>query len=261
MKIIDSHCHLDGFFEDGTLGDVLARAQDALIDKMVVVGTSYKDWEIQSKLVDDHDNLFYTVGLHPLYAEDKTEIEKIDEFFVGSKKPIAVGEIGLDYHKMDISSEEGSAKVKQQHKIFAKQLAIAREKNLPVIIHSRDAFDDTLSEISKAKIEPSRVVFHCFGYGVEEVDVLNKLGYYISFSGTSTFKRFDIETIKHANLDKLLIETDCPFLAPASHRGQKNEPSFLREIATFDANILGMPEKDFCELTYNNTIRFYGIGK
>ena len=117
------------------------------------------------------------------------------------------------------------------------------------------------TEISKAKIEPSRVVFHCFGYGVEEVDVLNKLGYYISFSGTSTFKRFDIETIKHANLDKLLIETDCPFLAPASHRGQKNEPSFLREIATFDANILGMSEKDFCELTYNNTIRFYGIGK
>jgi TatD DNase family protein len=259
MEIIDSHCHLDDFFYEGKIEEVLANAEHASITKMVAVGTQPKDWEFYAEFVRNRRNIFYTVGLHPLVAENEKELDQLPIFLEKEIKPVAIGEIGLDYHRLPNEQQAKDETIEFQKLIFGKQLELAKANNLPVVIHSRQAFDDTFNILINSGIAGNRILFHCFSYGVSEMEKLKSFGAFVSFAGTLTFKKEQVKPLKVANPDKLLIETDCPFLTPEPHRPKRNEPAFIRATARFAAKTLGMPENDFCNLTYKNTEKFFAL--
>jgi TatD DNase family protein len=260
VKIIDSHCHLDDFFYDGTIDEILSNAAVASVDKMVAVGTHLRDWQFYCKFVGKHQNIFYTVGLHPTNSEMAEEIDALPGFLEMENKPIAIGEIGLDYHRLPKEPEAKAPAIERQKNAFAAQLKFAKASNLPVVIHSRQAFDDTFEMLTQSAIPGENVLFHCYGYGVCEMGKIKEFGAFTSFSGTITYKPDMAEPLKAANLNRLLIETDCPYLTPNPHKPKRNEPAFLRATAECAAKILNMRDGDFCDLVRKNTEKFFGIG-
>jgi TatD DNase family protein len=259
MEIIDSHCHLDDFFHEGKIEEVLANAEHASVTKMVAVGTHQKDWEFYAEFVQNRRNISYTAGLHPLAAKNEKELDQLPIFLGKEIKPVAIGEIGLDYHRLPNEQQAKDEIIEFQKLIFAKQLELAKANDLPVVIHSRQAFDDTFDILTNSGIPGSKVLFHCYGYGVPEMEKLKSFGAFVSFAGTLTFRKEQVEPLKVANLDKLLIETDCPYLTPEPHRPKRNEPAFIRATARFAAKTLNMSEDDFCNLTYKNTEKFFTL--
>ncbi|MDR2628713.1 MAG: TatD family hydrolase [Puniceicoccales bacterium] len=259
MEIIDSHCHLDDFFYEGKIEEVLANAEHALVTKMVAVGTQPKDWEFYAEFVRNHGHISYTIGLHPLTAENEKDLDQLPIFLEKEVKPVAIGEIGLDYHRLPNEQQAKEKIIEFQKLIFIKQLELAKAHDLPVVIHSRQAFDDTFNILINSGIAGSRILFHCYGYGVSEMEKLKSVGAFVSFAGTLTFRKEQVEPLKAANPNKLLIETDCPYLTPEPHRPKRNEPAFIRATARFAAKTLGMSESDFCNLTYENTEKFFAL--
>lgn len=258
MDIIDSHCHLDDFHADNTISEVMSRARLAQIKKFIAIGTCYSDWQFYSKFVKSNDDVCYTVGVHPLYVANEGDLNSIAKF-LHDKKLVAIGEIGLDYHKLPDDVEEKEREIEAQKKMFMRQLIIAKENELPVVIHSRNAFDDTMNLLCISGISHDRVNIHCFDYGIKEMEQLKEFGCYVSFSGMLTFKKSLIEPFKIVREDRLMIETDCPFLTPVPYRKKRNEPAFLRETANFGSKLLNCREQNFCRLTYDNTARFFGL--
>ncbi|MDR1891150.1 MAG: TatD family hydrolase [Puniceicoccales bacterium] len=259
MEIIDSHCHLDDFFYEGKIEEVLSNAERASVTKMVAVGTNPKDWEFYAEFVRNRKNIFYTVGLHPLEAKSVEDVEQLPNFLEKEIKPVAIGEIGLDYHRLPHEQRAKDETIELQKHIFEKQLEFAKANNLPVVIHSRQAFDDTFNILINSGMSGNRILFHCYGYGVSEMEKLKDFGAFISFAGTLTFKKEQVAPLQAANLDKLLIETDCPYLTPEPHKPSRNEPAFIRATARFAAKMLNMAENDFCSLTYQNTEKFFNL--
>lgn len=258
MDIIDSHCHLDDFYADGTISDVMSRARAAQVKRFIAVGTCYADWQFYSKFVKENNDVYYTVGLHPLYVEHSSDLEHIVDF-LNDDKLVAIGEIGLDYHRLPGDIDEKERKIEAQKAMFMQQLMVAKEHDLPVVIHSRDAFDDTLDLLKFSGISSDKINIHCYDYGLQEMRQLMDFGCYVSFSGILTYKGSLVEPFKIVRNDRLMIETDCPFLTPVPYRKKRNEPAFLRETAIFGANLLNCREQDFCRLTYDNTERFFGL--
>jgi TatD DNase family protein len=259
MEIIDSHCHLDDFFYEGKIEEIFANAEHSSVTKMVAVGTHSKDWKFYAEFVRNHGHIFYTVGVHPLVAENEKELDQLPVFLEKEIKPVAIGEIGLDYRRLPNEQQAKKKSIEFQKLIFAKQLELAKANDLPVVIHSRQAFDDTFNILTNSGMPGSRVLFHCYGYGVSEMEKLKSFGAFVSFAGTLTFRKEQVESLKVANPDKLLIETDCPYLTPKPHRPKRNEPAFIQATARFAAEALGMSENDFCNLTYKNTEEFFAL--
>ena len=256
MNIIDSHCHLDEFVNEGTLHAILTRAKNAYVSHLIAIGTDATDSQLYSELAKKHNNIDYTVGIHPCYSTDNFDIKEIEKVLLKSeKKPVAIGEIGLDFNKLD---EQNAEKIKTAQKIlFESQVNIAKQYNLPVVIHSREAFDSTLKIIHNSQIDGKNFIIHCFTYGESEAKQFLDFGTYLSFSGIVTYKNAKNiqQALKYAPLDKILIETDCPYLSPTVHRGKQNEPSFLRETAIFAASLLKISEEKFSRITYENTMK------
>lgn len=258
MDIIDSHCHLDDFYSDGTISDVMSRARSAQIKKFIAVGTCHSDWQFYSRFVNGNNNVYYAVGLHPLYIEYSSDVDHIIDF-LNDDKLVAIGEIGLDYHRLPSDIDEKCRAIEAQKNIFMRQLNIAKDHDLPVVIHSRDAFEDTFDLLKSSGISSEKINIHCFDYGIDEMKQLMDFGCYVSFSGMLTFKKSLIAPFQIVRNDRLMIETDCPFLTPVPYRKKRNEPAFLRETAIFGAKLLNCREQDFCRLTYNNTERFFRL--
>lgn len=258
MNIIDSHCHLDDFSKNGQLQDILDRANKASVSNMITIGTDAADSLFYSKLVTKHTNIFYTVGIHPSYANDANIPAITKTINQADVKPVAIGEIGLDYHLQD--NDNYRIKSLQQN-TFEELLSIAKTFNLPLVIHSREAMDDTLSIMKNSSISGEKFLIHCFTYDKEAAQKFLDFGANLSFSGVITYK--NAENIREAAqivpIDKILIETDCPFLAPIPHRGKQNEPSFLRNTAVFIADLLELSEENFSKITYSNTIKFFNL--
>ncbi|MDR2738155.1 MAG: TatD family hydrolase [Puniceicoccales bacterium] len=259
MEIIDSHCHLDDFFNGGEITEVLDRAERASVGRMIAVGTHFDDWQFYEKFVKNRGNIFYTVGLHPLLAANASDIGKLPGFLESDTKPVAIGEIGLDYHRL--SSEVGTrgGEIETQKNLFAEQLKFAKNCGLPVVIHSRQAFDDTLEILVNSGIPGEKIVFHCFDYGTREMERLVDFGAFTSFSGTLTYKKGLAGPLKIANPGKILVETDCPFLTPERHKPRRNEPAYIRATVERAAEILAMGESDFSALTCENTENFFAL--
>lgn len=244
-KVIDSHCHLNSF-ED--VEDVIARAKAAGVEKVVTIGTESGDSEALEAICAAHpDFVRMTIGVHPDSVVGLTPSDFDRIFTFQSPFVVGVGEIGLDYR------EDPDDEIKRaQRSAFAEQLARAIALNFPVSIHTRQAIDETLDVI---RAHPSsRGVFHCFSEDKAIARAALDLGFLISFSGIVTFKKAEAvqEAAKFVPLDRMLIETDAPYLAPVPRRGQRNEPAYVLHTGAFIAELRGiLPDEVYHQTALN----------
>lgn len=225
--MIDSHCHLDSDQFDADRDAVIQRALDSGVEKMVAIGTGDgpPDLEAGIRLADRHPCLYATVGVHPHdAAKAKPETFTALRGLAKHPKVIAIGEIGLDYH-YDFSPRE------VQCQVFIEQMRVAAEAAKPIVIHTREAWADTISLIKKHWTGAG--IMHCFSGGPDEAREALDLGFYLSFAGILTFPKATAlqEAARTAPADRILVETDAPYLAPVPKRGKRNEPAYVMETA------------------------------
>lgn len=265
--IIDSHCHLDRFHRRGDLDAVLARSAAAGVNRLITIGTGPDDWDLYRDLHRAHPSrIAYTVGLHPSDVGQDWEaaVSSIEDFFDTDdcrSHPAAIGEIGLDYFRLPSAPGDRETTIRHQQAAFAAQLGIAARLDTPIVIHSRSAHDDCLAMIQDSPVNPARCVFHCFSGTVDQALQLDALGISVSITGIITFKSAETlrEVARALGPDKLMVETDCPWLAPEPHRGEENEPAHTRIIADYLANLLGIPADDFANRTRRRTESFFRL--
>ena len=261
---IDSHCHLDGFARRGELAGLLKRAETAGVERMITIGTSPSDWVVYRELAASHPGrIDYSVGLHPSDADDqwRDAAATITAFFAPPHTPVALGEIGLDYFHLPKDPVEAGEVILHQEAAFAHQLQLARQLDCPVVIHSRDCFAETVAAIDASGIDWQRVVFHCFSYGPGEMETLAGRGGRASFTGLVTYANADPirEAVRVQGAERLMVETDSPYLAPVPHRGTTNEPAHVAVTGRACAELLGIPAAELATLTRDNTRRFFGL--
>jgi len=261
MIFVDSHCHIDGEAFDGDRDEVVERAKDAGVKMMLTVGTGNPhNGEIERavEVAERYENVFASVGVHPHDAkeyDEKAENGLID-LVKSSNKVIAWGEIGLDFY-YDHSPRE------TQQEVFIKQIRTASKLDLPIIIHSREADNETVEILTEECGGKNFCggVMHCFSGTAAMARKLMKIGFLISFAGNVTFKKAENlrEAARVVPLDKLLIETDCPFLAPAPFRGRRNEPLYVVETAKFLAEFYGVEVEKLANQTTQNFLDFFKL--
>jgi TatD DNase family protein len=258
MNLIDTHCHLNDFGEK--IGEILGRAEEASIESMVACGTEVADWHWHCDLARSHPHIHYTVGIHPhnVHGNWERDLEVLESFFQKNPPPIAIGEIGLDFHFLGENADENIA---LQREVFRQQLLIARGKNCPIIIHARDALEDCKTMIDQMDCDWSQVVIHCFSGDADALRSINARGGRGSFTGDITYKNAENrrQALVAQGTERLMLETDCPYLSPVPFRSKKNEPAFLRATAAFAANLLGISESELCVSTTKNAKQFFQI--
>jgi TatD DNase family protein len=252
--LTDTHCHL--FYEDlkNNLSDVLKRAEELGVNRFICVATNMEDARECLLLGETHDNIFASVGVHPHDAKDAPE-DFVDQIYdlMTFDSMVAVGEMGLDYFR-NISDPE------IQKDVFRTQMEIAQELNKPIIFHNRDADQDMIKILKE--FPDVRGVAHCFSSNLETANAFLDLGYYISFSGNLTFKNSHLpEVAKELPLDRILVETDSPYLSPVPHRGKPNEPGRTRFVAEKLAEIHGVSLELIAEKTTKNATRLFQISE
>jgi TatD DNase family protein len=268
VGLIDTHTHLDSFASRGELPAVLSRARAAGLEAMVAIGTDTDDWTLYRDLAREHPGIIHhTVGLHPCsVGEDWAgRVAQLEEFWSGAglrpALPVALGEIGLDRFHLPKDAAEAEKIFGWQRAAFTEQLRLAKKLGCPVVIHSRDAFRECVEMIDASGVAWGRVVFHCFTEGPLEMAELTKRGGFGSFTGVITYK--SAEMVRAAalaqGLDRLMIETDAPYLTPMPHRGKPNEPAYLRHTAEFSAGVFGVSLERLTEATTANAKRFFSI--
>jgi TatD DNase family protein len=243
----DSHCHLD--YPD-MVEEAVARARDAGVTRLISVGTDVAHSRAAVDAASTHDGVWATAGVHPHDAR-----QGVDGLaaLLGLPRVVAVGECGLDYH-YDNSPRDA------QRAVFACQIALAHEHGLALVVHTREAWDDTF-DLLRAGGVPPRTVFHCFTGGPAEARKALDLGAWLSFSGIVTFKNAaDVrEAAALCPLDRLLVETDAPFLAPVPHRGRPNEPAYVPLVGQAVAEVKGLASADVAEATWAGAEAVFGL--
>ncbi len=262
MELIDSHCHLQGFQKKGALEAVLARAASAGVVRLIAVGTSPEDWVDYRQMHEAHrGRIDYTVGLHPCYvtADWADDVRLISTFFMPPAGPVALGEIGLDYFHLPKDPVEAGEQMLLQEAAFRQQLSLAGEIGCPVVIHSRDSFADCVKCIDESEVDWGRVVFHCYSYGSAEMAELIARGARASFTGIATYKSAEPvrEALVAQGCERLMLETDSPYLAPEPHRGTENEPALVAAIARSCAATLGIEPEALAAHASANTRAFF----
>jgi TatD DNase family protein len=265
MELIDSHCHLERFAQQGELDAVLARAAEAGVGRLITIGTSVDDWPLYQRLVQERPGrLSWTAGLHPCdVGEDwEAQVGQLARYWRSGPRPVAVGEIGLDRFRLPADTTEVATLMVRQEKAFQAQLELAKELDMPVVVHSRHAFEACLSMIDLCGFPWERVVFHCFVDGPEALRQLAARGGRASFTGIVTYKSAPEvrDACREQGLDKLMIETDAPYLAPVPHRGKPCEPAMLRDTAAFVAQELGVSLEELAARTTANARAFFNLG-
>ena len=248
MRLIDSHTHLDDAQYNEDRAAVIERARAAGVERMLAIGTGGgpPDLEAGIRLAREYPFMLATIGVHPHDAAKATEatFERLREL-AAHPKVVALGEIGLDYFH-DFSPRD------VQRAVFSRQLAIAAEAGLPIIIHSRDAWEDTL-QILRREWHGEGIV-HCFTGDATMARQALDAGFYLAFGGVLTFPKAEPvrEAARITPADRLLIETDCPYLAPVPHRGKRNEPAFVADTARRLAEVRGQAMEEIAALTADN---------
>ena len=247
MTLVDSHCHLDDAKFDEDREQTIERALEAGVTRMLAIGTADgpPDLEVAIRLAEQYPFIFATVGVHP-HDASKTDEETFTRLrdLAAHPKVIAIGEIGLDYH-YDFSPRD------VQRAVFDRQLAIAADAGKPIVIHTREAWEDTMGQV---KHLPHGGIMHCFtGDSAQAREALG-LGFHLSFGGVLTFPKAEglREAARIVPDDRILVETDCPYLAPTPHRGKRNEPAFVVETARRLADVRGTTPEAIAELTTRN---------
>lgn len=253
--LIDSHAHLDDERFDKDRDGIIKSLEDSGIELVINPGSDVSSSIKAVALSEKYDNIYAAVGIHPHDVKDMDEntIELLRSFSK-RKKVVAIGEIGLDYYY------DNSPRDVQRNR-FREQLRLAKEVGLPVIVHSRDAAGDTFDILKEEQDGTLRGVLHCYSGSVEmAMDYIN-LGFYISLGGPVTFKKSRVpkEVAKAVPIDRLLIETDSPYLTPEPYRGKRNEPIYVRYVAGVIAEIRGMTFEELASKTTENTKKLFGI--
>lgn len=257
MQLVDTHVHVNFEAFQADLDDVVARWRDAGLVRLVHSCVEPSEFAQIQALADRFPELRFAVGLHPLDVDQwTTELgETIAQLAASDSRVVAIGETGLDLYKSD--------RLEQQKEAFWTQLCIAHKLGRPVIVHCRDAADEAWRLLLQFQEQEGPVtgVMHCWGGTPEEAQRFVDLGFYISFSGTVTFKKAaQIQAAAQAvPLDRLLIETDCPFLAPVPKRGQRNEPAFVHHVAQQIANLRNLPLAQLAEQTTTNANQLFNL--
>ena len=252
MELIDTHCHL--FYKDlkNDLDNVLNRANELGVNRFITVGTNLDDSRECLILADAHENIYASAGVHPHDSKDAPEdyLDQIAELMTSSKM-VALGEMGLDYFR-NISDP------KIQLNIFREQLALAEQLQKPVIFHNREADEDVIKLLSE--FPNIRGVAHCFSSTLDTAKTFVEMGFYISFSGNLTFKNSHLPDVaKELPLEKLLVETDSPYLSPVPFRGRPNEPGRTRFVAEKLAEIHGVSLKIIADKTTENATELFNL--
>jgi TatD DNase family protein len=255
MNLIDAHCHLT-YEPFADIEAVLKRSRDAGVTGWVTIGTDLADSQKAVELASRFENMFTTVACHPHHANtaDTKTIAQIREL-AKNKKVVAIGETGLDLHYKFSPPQ-------QQQDSFNKHLELAKECNLPVVIHSREAFYETMEILEAHESGLKGLVFHCYSGDVRQAKIILDKGWHISLTGVVTFKNAEItrEVAKYVPLDRLMIETDAPYLSPEPMRKQKiNEPALLIHTAKFVAALRGMELAKFTEAVITTTAQFFSL--
>lgn len=245
-------------YDDGPeRSGVIEAATEAGISRLITIGTDIEDSRQAISIAEKHDFIFTAVGIHPHDVKDFSDGElvsaKIREL-ASHNKVVALGETGLDYHYM-----HSPAKSQQEH--FRLEINLAKALGLPVIVHSREAKDDTLQILKEEKIEETGGVLHCFSGDMDMAEQAMQMGLYISFSGVITFKNAGkiLDIVKAVPLNRILIETDAPFLSPVPHRGKRNEPAFVKYVAEKIAEVKGMSLEELGKAVMSNASGLFKI--
>jgi len=257
--LFDTHTHLDDARYNGDREAMLARAKEAGVEAFVTIGCDLTTSRSAVALADQHPFIYASVGVHP-HEVKHIQDNWYDDFrqLALNKKVVAYGEIGLDYHYNHSSPKEQRAR-------FREQLQLARELTLPVIIHTREAQEDTIAILKEEKASEIGGVFHCFSGDARLANDALDLGFYLSFSGILTFQNAAMlrEIAKNTPMDRVLIETDCPYLTPVPHRGKRNEPAYVscvaHQLAELHADASDMSVETIERLTTQNAQRLFKI--
>lgn len=254
MNLFDSHCHLTDRRFHGEVEEVLARARDAGVTRVTTIASDARDAEAALELARSHEGIHCTAGVHPHAAAEAVEgdLERIESLLRTEDLVVAVGETGLDFH-YDNSPRE------VQRRLFRWHLELGAELSLPVVVHSRSADEDTealLRDLGGAVTG----VLHCYTGGPSLMDTALELGWYVSFTGIASFGSFGGEAqVRDVPRERLMVETDAPYLAPVPRRGKRNEPAFVRYVAEALARIRDEEVGDLAAYTARNALRFYGL--
>jgi len=250
---IDSHVHLSKK-DYNDIDEVINRAKQKKVAYLIVSCCSMNEIKEGLNLLNKYENIFLTIGLHPSEADIYNEQDICEIKSIIEKEPriVAIGEIGLDYYY-------GKDNKKKQKELFIKQLNIAKEINLPVVIHTREATNETIEILKNYNLKG---VIHCFSGSLETANIYIKMGYKLGIGGVLTFKNSNLkEVIKKLDLTNILLETDSPYLAPEPVRGSKNEPANIPYIAKNMSIIKEVDEKELGQITFQNTIDVFDLNR
>ena len=255
MKIFDTHTHLNVEEFAGQEAEELRLAAEMGVSNMNVVGFDRPTIERALELADSYEQIYATIGWHP--TEAGTYDEAVEAYLLDKlthPKVVALGEIGLDYHWMTAPKEV-------QERVFRRQIQLSKELDMPFVVHTRDALEDTYAIIKSEGVGPRGGIMHSYSGSLEMAERFIELGMMISFSGVVTFKKaMDIqEAAQNLPLDKILVETDAPYLAPVPKRGRENKTAYTRYVVDFIADLRGMSVEEIAKATYDNAKSLFGL--
>ncbi|MDE7280862.1 MAG: TatD family hydrolase [Ruminiclostridium sp.] len=253
MKLTDTHAHYDDNAFDSDRDELLTRLFEESVSRIITVGCARKRWQPTITLTERFEGMYGALGLHPEDIGDAGEDweSELKELLTRPKIK-ALGEIGLDYHYENYDKE-------MQIKFFRRQIAIAKDMDLPIIIHSRDATEDTMNILRELK--PQKAVMHCFSGSAETAKELVAMGLYISFTGVLTFKNAKraISACEAIPADRLMLETDCPYMSPVPLRGERCDSSMIQYTAAKMGEIKGFSAEEMIDICNKNADRFFGL--
>ncbi|MCG3736920.1 TatD family hydrolase [Vibrio cincinnatiensis] len=246
---VDSHCHLDKLnYQEchESIDDVIAKAEQAKVKQFLSVGVTLDSFPSMLEMIEPYEQVYASCGVHPLDVLSDFELDRFRRY-ANHSKVVAIGETGLDYHYQPETAD-------LQKLRFSQHIEVAVELNKPLIIHTRHARSDTLSILRQERAERCGGVIHCFTEDLPFAEAAMELGFYISISGIVTFRQATElkEVVKQLPLDRLLIETDSPYLAPVPHRGKENQPAYVVEVAAYIARLKGVALHEVAEKTSKN---------
>ncbi len=253
--LFDTHAHLNATQFEEDVVEVIERAKSENVSHIVVVGFDRETITRAMELTEQYDMIYAAVGWHPVDAIDMTD-EDLDwiKQLAAHPKVVAIGEMGLDYY-WDKSPKE------IQQEVFRKQIRLAKEVELPIIIHNREATEDVVKILQEENASEVGGIMHCFTGSLETAEQCMKMNFYLSFGGPVTFKnaKKPKEVVKEIPMDFLLIETDCPYLTPHPFRGKRNEPSYVKYVAEQIAELKGLTFEEVAKKTSDNAMKLFGI--
>jgi len=255
LSIIDSHAHLDYPQFEGQMDEVLSRARDLGVTEVISIGVKLSTAHQPRQLAEAYDNVWFSAGIHPHEAGNEPDACNLDAILAAADHPkcVAIGEAGLDYF-YDYAPRQAQADS------FRVQIQAARQTDRPIIVHARDA-DEDMADILESEMEKGAFtgVLHCFSSGPELARRAVDIGFYVSFSGILTFNKAETlrEIARSLPADRILVETDSPYLAPTPHRGQTNEPGYTRHVLDRLAELRGTSVEEMASQTRKNTLRLF----